>query len=468
MRNFVLAMSSGSVALMSAMMATGAQADDLRDAVEQDYPYIEKLYKHFHANPELSFRESESAKRIATELEALGFDITSNVGRKWTRKKAKADAGEVMDGVDGYGLIAVLENGDGPTLLIRADMDALPLEEKTGVSYASKVVSQDYFGQEAPVMHACGHDVHMTVLVGTARQLVEMKDQWSGTLVLVGQPAEELGLGALAMIDDGLFSRIPQPDHNIALHVTGLAPAGTIAYTSGNALASVDTVDVTIKGVGGHGAYPHLAVDPILIGSRIVTTLQSIVAREVNPLEAGVITVGSFQGGYKHNIIPDEVTLKLTVRSYEDSVRDKLLDGIRRTAKAQAISAGLPEDLHPVVTIEEDNLISTYNEPGLASRVASTLEARFGQARVRQVPPAMGGEDFAYFGKTDDEIPSLIFWLGGADPEAYAKSLSGEGPRPPSNHSPFFAPVPEPTLTTGVEAMTAAALDLLDGSSAEN
>lgn len=437
-----------------------ANADELTDAVQKDYEYVEALYKHLHANPELSFRESESAKRVARELESIGFDVDENVGRKWTRKKAKVDAGEVFEGVDGYGLVGVFKNGDGPTILIRADMDALPLEEKTGVSYASKVVSTDYFGQQAPVMHACGHDVHMSVMVGTARRLVAMKDQWSGTLIMVGQPAEELGLGALAMIDGGLFSKIPTPDYNIALHVTGNAPAGTIAYTSGNALAAVDTVDILVKGVGGHGAYPHQAVDPILIGSRIVTTLQSIVSREVNPLEAGVITVGSFQGGYKHNIIPDEAHLKLTVRSYDKEVRDKLLEGIRRTAKAQAISAGLPEELYPEVTIEQDNLISTYNEPELTQRVASSLEGLLGAERVVASPPVMGGEDFAYFGKTDDEIPSLIFWLGGADPAAYAASLIGEGPKPPSNHSPFFAPVPEPTLTTGVAAMTAAVLDL--------
>jgi len=325
------------------------------------------------------------------------------------------------------------------------------------------VVSTDYFGQEAPVMHACGHDVHMSVMVGAARRLVAMKDQWSGTLIMVGQPAEELGLGALAMIDGGLFSKIPEPDYNIALHVTGSGPAGTIAYTSGNALAAVDTVDVIVKGIGGHGAYPHVAVDPILIGSRIVTTLQSIVAREVNPLDAGVITVGSFQAGYKHNIIPDQAQLKLTVRSYDAAVREKLLDGIKRTAKAQAISAGLPEELHPEITIEQDNLISTYNEPALTGRVATALQERFGAERVVASPPVMGGEDFAYFGKTDEEIPSFIFWLGGADPEAFAKGLSGEGPKPPSNHSPFFAPVPEPTLKTGVEAMTAAALDLFSG-----
>jgi len=437
-----------------------AQNDDLRSSVIEDFSYVESQYKYFHENPELSFREEKSSARIAKELKGLGFKVTQNVGRDWTRNKAKADAGEVIKGVDGYGVIGILKNGNGPVVLIRADMDALPLEEKSGVDYASKVISKDYFGQTVPVMHACGHDVHMATLLGTARQLVEAKDQWSGTLIMVGQPAEELGLGALAMIDDGLFSRIPTPDYNIALHVTGNAPAGTISYTSGYALANVDSVDIKVKGVGGHGAAPHLAVDPVLIGSRIVTSLQSIVAREVNPLDSGVITVGSFQAGFKHNIIPDEANLKLTVRSYTDEVRNKLLEGIERIANSQAQAAGLPEELMPEIRIEPDNLVATYNDPELTSRVATTLSSRFGNEAIIAGKPVMGGEDFAYFGRTDDKIPSLIFWLGGADPEDFAASVVGKGPRPPSNHSPFFAPVPEPTLKMGVEAMTATALDL--------
>lgn len=445
------------------LVCAPAYADDLRDAVVADYSYVEKQYKYFHANPELSFREEKSAKRIAKELKGLGFKVQENIGAEWTRNKALSDAGEVLKGVDGYGVIAVYDNGDGPTVLVRADMDALPLEEKTGVEYASKVVSADFLGNEAPVMHACGHDVHMSVMLGTARQLIAMKDDWSGTLVMVGQPAEEINAGALAMLDDGMFQKMPTPDYNIALHVGGAAPAGTITYTPGFALAAVDSVDIKVKGVGGHGAAPHLAIDPILIGSRIVTTLQSIVAREVDPLESGVITVGSFRAGYKHNIIPDEANLKLTVRSYKDEVRDKLLEGIERTAIAQAVSAGLPEDLYPEVKVDKDNLIATYNDPTLANRITGVFKARFGEQRVVAAAPIMGGEDFAYFSQTDEKIPSFIFWLGGADPEAFAKARAGQGPKPASNHSPFFAPVPEPTLTMGVEAMTAAALDLFTG-----
>lgn len=449
-----------SLAALLPAMFSSASADDLEQSVASDYKYVEALYKNFHANPELSFKESNSAAKISSELEQLGFKVSKNVGRKWTHKKAKTDVGEVLDGVDGYGLIGIYKNGEGPTILVRADMDALPLKERTGVSYASQATGIDYKGQEAPVMHACGHDVHMSVMVGTARRLIAMKDKWSGTLIMVGQPAEELGLGALAMIDGGLFKRIPTPDYNIALHVTGAAPAGSITYTPGFALANVDTVDVIVKGVGGHGAAPHLAVDPVLIGSRIVTSLQSIVAREVDPLESGVITVGSFQAGFKHNIIPDKAHLKITVRSYTDEVRNKLIDGIKRTAKAQAISAGLSEDLYPEVLVESDNLVSTYNDPELSTRVASVLETRFGKEHVIESPPVMGGEDFAYFSKTDENIPSFMFWLGGADPDAFAAYQAGKGLRPPSNHSPFFAPVPEPTLKTGVEGMTAAVLDL--------
>ena len=332
-----------SLAALLPAMITSASADDLEQSVASDYNYVEALYKNFHANPELSFKESDSAAKISSELEQLGFKVSKNVGRKWTRKKAKTDVGEVLDGVDGYGLIGIYKNGEGPTILVRADMDGLPLKEHTGVSYASKATGIDYKGQEAPVMHACGHDVHMSVMVGTARRLIAMKDKWSGTLIMVGQPAEELGLGALAMIDGGLFKRIPTPDYNIALHVTGAAPAGTITYTPGFALANVDTVDVIVKGVGGHGASPHLAVDPVLIGSRIVTSLQSIVAREVDPLESGVITVGSFQAGFKHNIIPDQAHLKITVRSYTDEVRNKLIDGIKRTAQDRQFRRDFPK-----------------------------------------------------------------------------------------------------------------------------
>ncbi|MEL7487278.1 MAG: amidohydrolase, partial [Pseudomonadota bacterium] len=428
----LLAASAAGVALF------GVAHADLKEDVAADADYVEALYKHLHANPELSFKEEKTSARLAKELADLGFDVTTGVGSKWTRRKAKADAGEVLDGVDGYGVVGVLRNGEGPTVLIRADMDALPLQERSGVSYASKARDVDYLGQEAPVMHACGHDVHMATLVGTARRLAAMQEDWSGTLVMVGQPAEEIALGALAMIDDGLFKKYPKPDYNLALHVTGQAPAGIVSYTEGYALAAVDSVDIIVKGVGGHGAAPHLAKDPIVIGAQIVNALQTLVSREVNPIDDGVVTVGQFQAGYKHNIIPDKAHLKLTVRSYKKGVRDQLIEGIKRIARAQAASAGLPEDLMPEIRVEQDNLISTYNEPSLTKRVSTTLRKTLGAQRVVVAPPVMGGEDFAYFGKTDEEIPSFIFWLGGADPAQFAAYQAGGALAPASNHSPFF------------------------------
>jgi len=442
-------------------MSGPAFADDLSDAVDEDYGYVFSLYKHFHEHPELSFRESESAKRMQTELEGLGFKVTPGVGDKWTRAKAKADAGKVFDGVAGYGLVAVMENGAGPTVWLRADMDALPLEERTGLPYASKVMSKDYLGQDAPVMHACGHDSHMAIMIGTARRLAAMKDQWSGTLVIIAQPAEELGLGALAMLDDGLFKKFPKPDYVLATHTSGYDPAGDVAYTPGWALANIDSVDITIKGVGTHGSSPQLGKDPIVLGAEIVNALQTLVSREIDPLAAGVVTVGSFQAGYKHNIIPDRAYLKLTVRSYEDAVREKLRSGIKRIVEAQARSAGLPDELMPEVKFEEDYTPATYNDVAMGERVAGAIAAHIGQERVYERAPSMGGEDFGRFGRTPDDIPIFMFWTGGNDAAALKAASEGKAPPPPSNHSPYFAPIPEPTLKTGVIAMTAGALELL-------
>lgn len=444
-----------------AFLAGAAYADDLAEAVAADYSYVLELYKHFHENPELSFKESNSAERMATELRGLGFSVATGVGNDWVKKKAKADAGEVLDGVGGHGLVAVLENGDGPTVMLRADMDALPLEEKTGLAYSSKVIGVDYLGQEAPVMHACAHDSHMAMLIGTARRLVEMKDQWSGTLVLIGQPAEEIGLGALAMLEDGLYKRFPEPDYVLATHTSGWDSAGDVTYTPAYALANVDSVDIIVKGVGTHGSAPQTGKDPIVIGAQIVNALQTLVSRELDPLSSGVVTVGSFQAGYKHNIIPDQAHLKITVRSYEDEVREKLLVGIQRIAEAQARSAGLPDDLMPEIRIESDYTPSTYNDPELTERVMGAIRSSLGAERVYERPPSMGGEDFSLYGRTPEDVPTLIFWTGGNDPKAMRAARDGRAPAPPANHSPFFAPIPEPTLKTGVHAMTVGALELL-------
>ena len=455
----------GACACAWLLAGAAAHADDLAeglaDAVAADYPYVFELYKHFHENPELSFKESESAARMASELEGLGFTVTTGVGDDWVKQKVKADAGAVLDGVGGYGLVAVMENGDGPTVMLRADMDALPLQERTGLAYASQVTAVDYLGQEAPVMHACAHDSHMAILIGTARRLVDMKAHWSGTLVLIGQPAEEIGLGALAMLEDGLYERFPTPDYVLATHTSGWDSAGDVTYTPAYALANVDSVDIIIKGVGAHGSAPHMGKDPIVIGAGIVNALQTLVSRELNPLSSGVVTVGAFQAGFKHNIIPDEAHLQITVRSYEDAVREKLLDGIRRIAEAQARSAGLPDELMPEVRIESDYTPSTYNDPEMTERVMGAIRNSLGAERVYERPPSMGGEDFSRYGRTSEDVPTLIFWTGGNDPAAMRAARGGRGLAPPANHSPFFAPIPEPTLTTGVHAMTIGALELL-------
>ncbi len=449
-------------AAVTAMFAPASAEDAaLSAAVAEDYGYVFNLYKHFHENPELSFKESESAKRMTSELEGLGFTVTNGVGDKWTKAKAKTDAGSVLDGVAGYGLVAVMKNGEGPTVMLRADMDALPLEEKTGLAYASKVVSTDYLGQTAPVMHACAHDSHMAIMIGAARRLVAMKDQWSGTLVIVGQPAEEVGLGAMAMIDDGLFKKFPKPDYILATHTSGWDASGDVTYTPGWALANVDSVDIIIHGVGAHGSAPQMGKDPVVIGAQIVNALQTLVSREIDPQDAGVVTVGSFQSGYKHNIIPDEAHLKITVRSYEDDVRAKLLSGIERIAMAQARSAGLPENLMPEVKIESDYTPSTYNDEAMTKRVMTAIGASIGEARVYERPPSMGGEDFSRFSRTPEDIPAVIFWTGSVDPKALKDAREGKTAPVPANHSPFYAPQPEPALKTGVQAMIAGALELL-------
>lgn len=379
--------------------------------------------------------------KIAAELDGLGFKVTENVG--------------------GFGLVGVLENGEGPTVLIRTDLDALPLKEQTGLSYASVAKAINQVGDEVFVMHACGHDIHMSAFIGTARRLVELKDTWRGTLVMIGQPAEERGAGARAMLEDGLYERFPLPDYNLALHDGAGAPAGTVGYTPGYALANVDSVDIIVHGIGGHGAYPHTTKDPVVLAAQIVVELQTLVSRVISPLDPGVVTVGSIHGGTKHNIISDKVTLQLTVRSYTDEVRSTLLDGIKRIAENLGRAAGLPEDKLPEVTVREDeHTPSTYNDPELAERVTDAMRAAGAAGIIKEMPPVMGGEDFSEYGRTEEKIPGLIFWIGAVNPEEYAATVAAGGSFP-SLHSPFFAPDPEPTIKTGVRTMTIAALELL-------
>lgn len=416
------------------------------------------LYTYFHMNPELSFKEIKSSTIMANELESLGFTVTTRLGDQWTKDKSMRDNGVVRDGVGGYGVVGVFENGDGPTVLIRADMDALPVAERTGVAYASQIVDETWTGVTNGVMHACGHDIHMTSWVGTARNLIAAKDDWSGTLIMIAQPAEELGNGAKAMISDGLFERFPLPDYNLALHVSAGLPSGKVAYSSGYALANVDSVDITVKGIGGHGAYPHTTKDPVIVGAAIVTAVQTLVSRNVDPQTPAVVTVGSFQAGAKHNIISDEAKLLLTVRSYDDKTRAMLLEGIERIAKAQALAFGAPE---PEIFIDPDYTPSNYNDPELAATAAAAIASAIGEDNISEAPPVMGGEDFSQYSRTDAKIPSLIYWVGAVEPERWEASQNAELALP-SLHSPFFAPDYEPTIETGVASMTAAALALFE------
>ncbi|KTE21823.1 peptidase M20 [Sphingopyxis sp. H050] len=423
-------------------MAVPAMAQDIGGEVQKQMPSLMTIYQDLHANPELSFMEVRSAGILAAEARKLGFKVTEKVG--------------------GTGIVAVMENGPGPVVLVRADMDALPVVEQTGLPGASKVRVTTKEGVETGVMHACGHDTHMTAWVGVARIMAANKDKWSGTLVMIGQPAEERGAGARMMLADGLYTRFPRPQYAIAFHDAAGFPAGMIGYTPGYALANVDSVDILVKGLGGHGAYPQATKDPIVLASRIVTTLQTLVSREISPLDSAVVTVGSFHAGAKHNIISDEARLQLTVRSYTDEVRAKLLDGIARIAKGEAIAAGVPEDRMPEVKIEKDEFTpAMFNTVDFTNEMAGFLKTRFGEARVVQQPPVMGGEDFSRFSREENkDIKSLIIWIGGV-PQAEYDAAKKEGRTLPSLHSPFWAPDAPAVISTATEALTAMAMKLM-------
>lgn len=418
-----------------------AQANELRDDLAADMPELMELYRDLHANPELSFQEHRTAALLAARARALGFEVTEGVGQT--------------------GVVAVMRNGDGPTVLLRADMDALPVVEQTGLPFASTKVGTPASGVETGIMHACGHDTHMTAWVAAAQLLAERKDQWQGTLVMILQPAEEVGLGALAMIEDGLYTRFPKPDYALAFHDAAQFPAGMIGFSPGYALANVDSVDVTVRGVGGHGAYPHTAKDPVVLASAIVMKLQTLVSRESSPLDPAVVTVGSFHAGSKHNIISDEARLQITVRSYSDASRKLLLDGIARIARGEAIAAGMPDDKLPVIEIELPYTPSTFNDPGFTETVMTGFRERFGGENVMQVPSVMGGEDFSQFKRAaPDDVQSLIFWVGGVRHDEFARAQA-EGITLPSLHSPFWAPDAEKVIATGAEALASATIELL-------
>jgi amidohydrolase len=403
-------------------------------------------YKYLHEHPELSTEEKATSEMVASALKKMGYEVTDHFGR-------------YEDGSSAYGVVAVLGNGSGPTLYIRTDMDALPVTENTGLPYASKVREKKPNG-EVGVMHACGHDLHMTVLLGTAKMMEETKDQWSGTLVLIGQPAEEVVGGAAAMLRAGLYTKFPKPDYVIALHDSSFLPAGTVAWHAGTMLAGADSVDITIRGYGGHGAAPYVTKDPIVIGAELVMALQTIVSRESDPQVPTVVTVGSFHAGTKHNIIPDEAHLQLTVRTMTPAQREKVLAAIKRITNGIAEAAGIPAERAPIIEIAKDAVPATINDPALTQRMAVSLDKALGKENVWPGQPIMASEDFSLFALEDPKPPISMFWLGATDPVKW-KEAQEKGTRLPGPHSSEFAPVPEPAIRTGVKAMTTVATDLL-------
>lgn len=412
-------------------------AQEATRRVQGDLPSLLSLYKHLHTHPELSRQEEQTALRIAGELKEAGFEVTPKVG--------------------GHGVVGVFKNGPGPTILVRTDMDALPVTERTGLEYASRVRLRDPEGKEVGAMHACGHDMHMTCFIGTARLLTGLKERWNGTLLFIAQPAEEIGVGARAMLKDRLFERFGKPDFGIALHCDGQTAHGDIAFTEGLALANVDTVDVIVRGKGGHGAAPQTTIDPIVIAARLVLDLQTLVSRETTPTDPAVVTVGSIHGGSKHNVIPNEVHLQLTVRSTKDTVRTHLLEGIDRMAKAAAMAARAPE---PVVTVNTGEFTpALLNDVPLTRKSVALFRQILGDDKVHERPLIMGGEDFGAFGRAG--VPIFMFFLGTQPPQRVAESKR-EGASPlPSLHSDLFHPIPEPTITTGVVALSTAVFNLL-------
>lgn len=410
-------------------------------SIDRSYPALFKLYKDLHANPEISFQEKNTAAKLAGHLKALGFEVTEHVG--------------------GHGVVAVLKNGPGPCVMVRTDLDGLPVEEKTGLPYASKARTKDENGKEVSAMHACGHDVHMTVFTGVAQTMVQFKDSWKGTLVMIGQPAEERSGGAKAMLKEGLFTRFPRPDYALALHMNASLPAGKVGYTEGGIMASVDAVDISIRGVGGHGAIPQSTKDPIVIAAQTVLALQTIVSREISPFEPAVVTVGSIQGGTQFNIIPDEVKLQLTLRSYADTVRNQTLAAIERICTGIAQAAGVPQDRLPVVSVRDQYTPPTINDIPLTRRLTAVFSEAIGKENVVNTPPSMVGEDFSFYSRQQPSIPTCMFWLGSVDPAKLDESKQNKRELP-SLHSGYFAPLPEPAIKTGIKAMAAAVIDLMN------
>jgi len=425
--------------LITALIACAyGQSTSPSREVETVYPDAKVLYLDIHQNPELSSHETQTAAKLATRLRGLGYEVTEHVG--------------------GTGIVAILKNGTGPTIMLRTELDALPVEEKTGLAYASKVRTKDDAGRDVPVMHACGHDLHMAAIFATAAIMAHSNERWHGTLMLIGQPAEETISGAKRMIDDGLFKRFPRPDVAVALHVGNELPVGQVGVTPGIYDTNADSLRITIYGKGGHGSAPHTAIDPIVIAARTILALQTIPSREVKPGEMSVVTVGYIHAGTKNNIIPDQAELGLTVRTYKADIRKHVLEAIARITKAEAEAAGAPRE----PTIEHyEATDAVYNDPALAQRLRGVLESALGKESVLTEDPQTASEDFSVF--VEQGVPGFYFNLGGADPEKYAKAKS-TGTRLPSNHSPFFAPDVDPALHTAITAEVAALRNLLNAS----
>ncbi|WP_046904712.1 amidohydrolase [Croceibacterium atlanticum] len=441
MRCMRTAFRAATLPLAILLASSPVAAQDLRSELAADMPALMELYRDLHAHPELSFQEEKTAAKLASLMREMGFDVTEGVGQT--------------------GVVAVMENGEGPVLMLRADMDGLPVNEQTGLPFASLDRGIPESGVESGIMHACAHDTHMTAWIGAAQLLSGNRENWQGTLVMIAQPAEEIGQGARAMLEDGLYQRFPRPDYALAFHNAAQYPAGMIGYVPGYAMANVDSVDITVHGEGGHGAYPHMTKDPIVLGSAIVSRLQTLVSRESNPGEPAVVTVGSFHAGTKHNVIPDDAKLQLTVRSYSDESRKLLRDGIERIARGEGVVAGLPQDMLPEVKFADHYTPAVYNSPEFTERAMGVLTTRFGADRVKEVAPVMGGEDFARYRRADpDNVQSLLFWVGGVPLEDYEAAQAGEK-NLPSLHSALWAPDAEKVIATAAESLAAISMNVL-------
>jgi len=416
---------------------------------DAELPSLLAIYKDIHTHPELSGHEERTAALVTKELRAAGCEVTEHVGKYQDPK------------LRGYGVVGVMKNGDGPTVLVRTDIDALPVQEETGLPYASKAIAKNDEGKEVPVMHACGHDAHIAAFIGTARVLEKLKNQWHGTILFVAQPAEELGNGARALLKDGLYEKFGKPNFALGFHDKADLETGHIGVTEGYTYANVDSVDVTVRGVGGHGAYPHKTKDPVVLAAEMINDWQTIASRENNPLDPIVVTVGSIHGGTKHNIIPDEVKMQLTVRTYKPETRARVLAAIERIAKGMAAAAGVPGDRAPIVSVSKELFCpATYNNPELTKRLIAVWKNSLGNDKVDLVDPTMGGEDFSEYSLPDHSIPAVDFHIGSVE-HAKIAEFKQQGKELPSLHSNKFAPVPEPTIRVGIIGMASAVLDLM-------